>query len=60
MTPTLFIKAGAHESYVLRKMSLVTIGLSQLLSCAGELSGGFGNSWHVNQKLNMFYNFGHE
>ena len=31
-----WIKAGAHESYVLSKMSFVTIGVSQLLSCAGD------------------------
>ena len=30
------IKAGAHDSYVLSKMSFVTAGVSQLLSCAGD------------------------
>ena len=54
------LKAGAHESYVLRKMSFVTIGLSQLLSFAGNLSSDFGHSWHVSQISNMFDNFGHE
>ena len=53
-------KAGAHESYVLSKKSFVTICLSKLLSCAGDLSKDFGHSWHVSQKSNMFDNFGHE
>ena len=49
-----------RELYVLSKMPFVTICLSKLLSCAGDLSSDFGHSWHVSQKSNMFYNFGHE
>ena len=37
-----------------RKMSFVTIGLSQLFSWAGDYSSDFGHSWHVSQKSNMF------
>ena len=55
----LLIKVGAHESYVLSKMSSVSIGLSQLLWCASDLSSDFGHSWYVSQKSNMFDNFGH-
>ena len=47
-------KAEAHERYVLSKISFVTIGLSQLLSCAGDFSDDFGHSWHVSQTSNMF------
>ena len=54
------VKASAHESYVFSKNSLVTICLSKLLSCAGDLSSDFGHSWHVSQKSNMFDSFGHE
>ena len=54
------METGAHESYELSKMSFVSICLSQLLSCAGELSKDFGHSWHVSTKSSMFDNFGHE
>ena len=41
------LKASAHESYVLSKKSFVTICLSNLISCAGDLSSDFGHSWHA-------------
>ena len=49
------IKAGDHESYVLSQMSFVTIGLSQLALCEGNLSSDIGHSWHVSKRSNQFW-----